>query len=519
LTLSLTTLIELQYLKNDNAAAAETSQQLVSVIEELVARDPRRFRRALAQANHNLGYLCYKVRRLEVGLEYTLKGLAIREEIAVQDPELICLDLAWSYHNAGSFYLDLSDVENAITNCRRAFELRRQSMATNPGTFVSKVIDNAKTLADLFQRKGKMDEATHWWQVAVESSADADSMTQAVIGAEHAVFLHTNCSIESAVLAAKMAIKDFRQVLTECDPVQAPAKFAEVASRLCYLLLTVCNWSKDPSLLPEVERVARQAVGLIDPEMDNCRYSWIALVLNRGYALFRQGELESDRQLMTKGIESLDKACTYQLENDVQEASVTDHAKNLAGMYQKVGNIDRAANWWQVAVKSSVGVDATTQGLIEVGHADFLHIIDATEAAIQSAKRAEINFRKVLKECDAQAAPEKYAMAACNVCHSLILIGDWSENPGQLFEAEEIAGRAISLISPEVAVCRYNWGALLHNIGHALYRRGELESNRQLIARGIKSLEEAYNFQEENDMEVADLTAKILEKARRALAS
>ena len=321
---SLESLVQLQYAAKNIDAAQLASKRLLNIYFELVARNPEKFRAGLAQIYHNIGYFCDDGRQFDIGLEYTLKGLAIREDLAKQDLAAVRLDLAWSHHNAGSFHLDLGRPEKAIPHIRKAYELRRQAVDANPGTFINEMTVNAKKLAKIFADAGQITESVHWWDIVERcmiEDPNSDLTQLGLFKSEYAEFLWSQGQPRQAIQSAELSRRHFREVVERISSQNEPVKFAGAVCDLCHPTLRIGDWSQNIDMLSEAEQIAQYALGLIKPDTKEAHFTWGALTHNLGYALFRWGELESDPRKISRGINFLEKAYAHQVRYDLLEAS------------------------------------------------------------------------------------------------------------------------------------------------------------------------------------------------------
>jgi tetratricopeptide (TPR) repeat protein len=159
-----------------------------------------------------------------------------------------------------------------------------------------------------------------------------------------------------------------------------------------------------------------------------------------------------------------------------------------------------------------------TEGSMAYYRGEILKIIGDLDEAIASAKASAAMFKQELANVDPKTQPIDYVITACNLTAALAEAGDLSGDLDMLREGEQLARDLLALPGADGAKIPLPLGALMHNLGHLLFRRGEIEGDREVLSEAIDVLEKAAEHLKAKGRDVdVTILQGILDRARKAM--
>jgi tetratricopeptide (TPR) repeat protein len=142
---------------------------------------------------------------------------------------------------------------------------------------------------------------------------------------------------------------------------------------------------------------------------------------------------------------------------------------------------------------------------------------DVVRAADCARKSADC-FRHVLTDSNLSSNPKELADLRCSLSSALAMQGDWENNEAVLAEGIEVAKLALEPLDPSKGEVLFVWGALKHNLGHCLFRKGEMIGSLEMVRDGLNALVEAANYQRVCKFDVAAAeTEELIERVRSVI--
>lgn len=153
---------------------------------------------------------------------------------------------------------------------------------------------------------------------------------------------------------------------------------------------------------------------------------------------------------------------------------------------------------------------------------DFLWGSGWREDAVAISERYTPRLKQAFENRQIGDDTEHLLRLGCNLSHGLLLHGDWRCDRAKLKEAESVAEETLTATKDQEKNHGYFVGVLFHNLGHALYRRGEIEADPQLVAEGLASFQRSFELHDqlglhqacEQTAQLRDLATTILERLK-----
>jgi len=307
LSLTLSTLVSLEYAQKNVTGAQAASEQLLAVYDDLSSRDPAGYRAELAQCFHNIGYLCDQSNNSEEGIRYTLEGLAIREELLESDFDQHALNLAWSHNNVGSMYRDHGAFQKAGPHLERGYALRVKWVERGAGRVLPEVAASANLMAKLCREKGDPEGELRWLnRVLSHMAAGPDSSgTSGMSVHDLAVAFGRLGRTAEAGRAASQATDQLKQAFDACRREVDVPSWLNAGCNLASAMAMQGDWTADVAVLSETIELCQNLLSQFGPEDSGLTFTWGAIMNNLGHAQFRRGELSGSVPGIREGLETL----------------------------------------------------------------------------------------------------------------------------------------------------------------------------------------------------------------------
>ena len=152
--------------------AEEYLIKAIAIREELAGQNPERFNSDLAGSLNNAGIFYKKHGQTEKAEKYYKKAIEIYEELARQNPERFNHSLATSYNNAGAFYADQIQTEKAEKYYLKAIVIREELARQNPERFNPYLAGSLNNAGAFYAEQGQTEKAEEYYIKAVEIYED-----------------------------------------------------------------------------------------------------------------------------------------------------------------------------------------------------------------------------------------------------------------------------------------------------------------------------------------------------------
>jgi hypothetical protein len=204
-----------------------------------------------------------------------------------------------------------------------------------------------------------------------------------------------------------------------------------------------------------------------------------------------------------------------------QLAELTKSANMMARLCQKKKDPEAEAIWLERVVRHSQCADLPPgeRGMDSHNLAEALGRLGRTSEAAAAASSAAKDFRQEFASNSPDTDRSKWVNAGCNLTSALALQGDWNGDREALAQAIELSQQVLAPLDPEEPGLRFVWGALMNNLGHAQYRRGELLGQIDGVRQGIETLKASAEHHIKHDCKAAaEETSHLILRAQEAVA-
>jgi tetratricopeptide (TPR) repeat protein len=200
-------------------------------------------------------------------------------------------------------------------------------------------------------------------------------------------------------------------------------------------------------------------------------------------------------------------------------------ASSMARLCRQMNDREAEAVWLQRVVahaRNSV-VPEADQAMALHDLAVSLGALGRTAEAGVAAGQAAALFKELFAACSFETNGRQWAGAGCNLCSALAMQGDWTNSEAVAQETICTATSILSRIDAGDEESSFVYGAMLNNLGHAQYRRGEMLGRADLVRGGLETLRRSVRQHQEHDrpgaaqetQELAALAEKALERLTR----
>jgi tetratricopeptide (TPR) repeat protein len=332
-SIALSSLAGLEFGQQNGVEAMKAINKLIALYEDLSARNPSMYRADLAQAYHNIGYICDDTGDKTGGIHYTLEGLNIREDLLKFDFDNTALALAWSHNNVGNMYRDIGELEKAQPHLERAYALRLKWVEAVPGRKLQELSKSASLMADLCKAKKDAAGEALWLARVVEQWRMEDAPLQEQAMPAHSV-AEVYCRLgrmAEANDAVDLAARGFQESFAQLSPDKEFADWANAGCNLASALTLKGDWASDEATLKRSADVAGQVLARMKTQDTSTNFTWGALMNNLGHSQYRLGEMHGNIVEVRQGLETL-------------RASVAHH--------KKTGSLSAADETMEIVVKA-----------------------------------------------------------------------------------------------------------------------------------------------------------------------
>lgn len=424
---------------------------------------------------NNLGMNLHALRRNPEALAVELRAAEVGEQLAAYNFMRFAPDLARYLNNLSQTQSTVGDTAGAIANGRRSAEIRAEFARENPDEYAHPL---SLTLGNLVA-----------YEYTAKNVAGAEATIQQLIGVY--------------------------DDLSALDPASYRQQLAQCYHNIGYL----CDDRGS-----KAEGIHFTLEGLkIREELLESDFEGTALAL--AWSHHNVGNMYQETGELAKAQTHLERAYALRLQW-VQGApgrklpELAKSASMMARLCQERRDSEAEAIWLERVVHDAQLSDSplADRGMDAHSLAEALARLGRTNEAAEAAGLAAEGFRAEF----AASSPEKdlttWVNAGCNLASALALRGDWLGDTSLLTEAAALCEQILAEMSPGDAGLGYTWGAVMNNLGHARFRRGELLGEMDGIRRGLEDLRASVQFQLDHEFKsAAEETGLLVARAEKAL--
>ncbi len=370
--------------------------------------------------------------------------------------------LARYLNNLAISHNELGRIEEAIASETESITIRREFLCKRPDEYAEPLILSLETLRSLLYGKGNLREVFQTLEEIINLLLDLAARNPHKFRPQLAYkyhdagyFCYQNGEFEKGLSYTEKGLEIFREL------------YASEGAR--YL-----------------EDLIRIYTNLIAFHSELQQYAQTVCRLEEKYALLSENRKRNPQM---------------QVEELVQTTRQLSEFSRLAGQ-------DEAAQKWRRVyydyAEEDVLSDPIRIGREQHDQAESLMLKGRAAEAAEAMEVAVRFFQKALARCDRETDVFEFAKRSGDLSSALVHLGDWKSDADLLEKGGQVARTALEGFAPETEDSSYTYGALCHNLGHALYRRGEIASDVSLVCEGISFLEtslgvfekhaEAYSF-------------------------
>ena len=257
---------------------------------------------------------------------------------------------------------------------------------------------------------------------------------------------------------------------------------------------------------------------LLESDPDSIALSLAWSHNNVGHMYLEQGDLSSARSHLERA---------YALRLRWVEADPGRHlpelissASSMARLCRQTNDREAEAVWLQRVVDHarSAGETADDQAMALHDLAVSLGALGRTAEAGVAAGQAAALFKGLFAACSSVTSDRQWAGTGCNLCSALAMQGDWTNSEAVAQETIVTATSILSRIDAGDEESSFVYGAMLNNLGHAQYRRGEMLGRADLVREGLETLRRGVRQHQEHDRQgAAQETRDLVALAEKAL--
>jgi hypothetical protein len=199
---------------------------------------------------------------------------------------------------------------------------------------------------------------------------------------------------------------------------------------------------------------------------------------------------------------------------------IDEAVDEMLGREMTVGRVSfsRAAFIARNIVQAEVAaLTAHDIGLFHHQNAVRLGESNRVDDAALEARHSIRHFREAASRSDPRRDLYEWCVVHCDLCSSLVLLGEFATDADALREAISMAADVLSRTSSEGDRFAFVRGATMNNLGHAQFRLGVITDDVDGVRRGTVTLTNAIaHFQRHGFDEAAESTERLLCIAKAA---
>jgi len=383
----------------------------------------------------------------------------VGEVLVAENPELYAPDHARYLNNLSMRTKALQELDEALKYAERSARIREEFMSGNPDQYAEPLTKSLIQIMDI--------------QLALDNVAEA----------------RRTCERQIVV---------FRELVTR-DPLSFRARFTgalETMARFCSFGAKQYEEAAgfvDEALAEREELAAEDLAGNLRPLLETlelairiCEAS--SGVLNpvkyqeRVSALARQAGSVAPGSVTPDLISGL-KAAVVGAQIAEDKGLARSWMEALVGVHQARTDI--------------AGLDKAHEG---ARVSEFLWLRGWQEESLEVVEEYLPSMKDAFESHDEGAKQKRFILLACNLTHGMILLGDARCDTDLLAEAAGITMSVVEELGDDWESFAYYVGVLLHNFGHATYRRGEIEQNLGAVEEGLTALSRSHKIHEDLNM-------------------
>jgi len=392
-------------------------------------------------------------------------------KLAAANWPLYAADLARYLNNLAQCQVDLNETDQALQNVTESIKIRREFYARRPDELAQSFILSLGTKRSLLLQKKDL-------------------------------------------MGAYQTIEEIIRVLIDLS-AKDPANFCPQITYKCHDIGYLCFHTKDDEKGLEYLQKGLAAFKSLIPSDQDIYFDELLRMYHN--AVYFCQELKQYPEAVSYLEELYDCLLEKQKQHpDLHLQDLIRTARKLSYYSALMGNSESAEKWKSLYYDYAAeceDLDHTRIGMYEHVRSESLKENLNTEEAIEAMLIAVRFFRKALEKCNPEKDVFEFAMRSGDLSSALVHLGSWQDDLTLLKEAEMITRKALDCFDPKSGNEMYTYGALCHNLGHALYRHGEIEQNLSLVREGITFLEKSIDaFQNPPEGESWEKPAKETQK-------